>query len=177
MNGVLDTIVWLANFPVTHGYAMVFIAGFSLFGTLGLAASRGASGARLDAVRVREGFADAPKAPTLRRVFARVRRIVFLFLSLVLAVGGVLGILGLVGVPVTRAYIHENGLPTTGRLDGEWVTFTNSSGVEYTLHNDFFTPSLYPDADAYIPTDQPVVVRYLPSHPQAFVIDTTQSTQ
>ena len=29
---VLDTLIWLINFPASHGYAMVFIAGFSILG-------------------------------------------------------------------------------------------------------------------------------------------------
>lgn len=98
----------------------------------------------------------------------------FRLLALLMAAGLVLGILSLVGVPVTTAYIHENGHPTIGTLDGEWVTFTTAAGETYTLRSDVFTPAQYPDRDAYVPSDAEVVVRYLASHPQAFVIDTTQ---
>jgi hypothetical protein len=80
----------------------------------------------------------------------------------------------LTGVPVTRAYIYDNGRPTVGTLDGDWVTFTTGDGVEYTLESNFFSPAVFPDRDAYIPGGQGVVVRYLPSHPQAFVIDSSQ---
>ncbi len=55
------------------------------------------------------------------------------------------------------------------------MTFTTAEGVEYTLESNFFTPAVYPDRDVYLTSGEPVVVRYLPSHPQAFVIDSDQT--
>lgn len=172
---IMDTIIWLVNFPVSHGYVMVFLAGFALFG-LGALSFRSIGGAssKLQAVREREGLAEAPVRATGVTILARVQRAFFRALSLVMLAGLVLGILGLIGVPVTAAYIHQHGTPTTATVDGDWVTFTTSTGQEYTVESNFFTPSQYPDRHAYFSGDQ-VVVRYLPGHPQAFIIDSEQS--
>lgn len=171
---VLDTLIWLLNFPASHGYAMVFIAGFSILGLFAMSASGATPDAALRRIREREGLLrpeDAPRGV----VGGRIRRIVFRVLAFLMLANLVIGILSLTGVPVTRAYIHEHGQPTTATRDGDWVTFTTSGGVEYTLESNFFTPAVYPDRDAYIPSGQQVVVRYLPAHPQAFVIDSTQT--
>jgi len=170
---LLDTLIWLVNFPAAHGYAMVFIAGFSTLGLFALSGSRSAPGAALRRVREREGLLHDGDA-TRGRLGGVVRQIVFRVLAVVMLGNLVVGILSLTGVPVTRAYIHEHGQPTTGTMDGDWVTFTTSSGVEYTIESNFFTPAVYPDRDAYLPSGEPVVVRYLPGHPQAFVIDSAQ---
>lgn len=171
---VADTLIWLLNFPASHAYAMVFIAGFSILG-LFAASSRGAiPGAALRIVRESEGLvADEPRRS--ESILGRARRLVFRVLAIVMLVNLVVGILSLTGVPLTRAYIHENGIPTTATLDGDWVTFSTTAGVEYTLESNFFSPAVYPDRDAYFPSGDPVVVRYLPDHPQAFVIDSTQT--
>lgn len=170
---VLDTLIWLVNFPAAHGYAMVFIAGFSILGLFGMSASAATPDAALRRIREREGL--LPVGESARRpIGGTVRRVGFRILAFVMLANLVIGILSLTGVPLTRAYIHEHGQPTTGTLDGDWVTFTTSTGVTYTVESNFFTPAVYPDRDAYLPSDQPVVVRYLPGHPQAFVIDSSQ---
>ncbi|MGW8483533.1 hypothetical protein ACWGJP_10365 [Microbacterium sp. NPDC055903] len=171
---VLDTLVWLVNFPVTHGFAMVFIGGFSLLGVGALAFSGVGASSRLGMVREREGLPESDAGHRRRTIVARIRRGAFRVLGAIMLAGLVLGILGLTGVPVTSAYIHANGQSTIGTMDGDWVTFTTSTGETYTLENNFFTPSLHPDRDAWIPSDSEFVVRYLPDHPQAYVIDTTQ---
>lgn len=170
---IFDTLIWLVNFPAAHGYAMVFIAGFSMLGLFALSGSRGTPGASLRRIREREGLLHGDDA-TRGRLGGAVRRTVFRILAVVMLGNLVVGILSLTGVPVTRAYIHEHGQPTTGTMDGEWVTFTTSTGVEYTIESNFFTPAVYPDRDAYLPYGEPVVVRYLPGHPQAFVIDSSE---
>lgn len=170
---ILDTLIWLINFPASHGYAMVFIAGFSILGLFAMSVSGSAPGVSLRRIREREGLLPADNA-SRGQVGAVVRRIVFRVLAVIMLANLVIGILSLTGVPVTRAYIHEHGQPTTGTRDGDWVTFTTSSGVEYTVESNFFTPAVYPDRDAYLPSGEPVVVRYLPGHPQAFVIDSSQ---
>ncbi|MFK3678900.1 hypothetical protein ACI2IP_14310 [Microbacterium sp. NPDC090218] len=170
----MDTLIWLVNFPASHGYAMVFIAGFSILGLFALSVRGAVPGETLRSIREREGLlrpADRPRGrfgDSVVRIGARV--LAFLMLGSL-----VIGILSLTGVPVTRAYIFDNGRPTTATLDGDWVTFTTAEGVEYTLESNFFTPAVYPDRDAYLASGQPVVVRYLPSHPQAFVIDSDQT--
>ncbi|MEE6390152.1 DUF3592 domain-containing protein [Microbacterium paraoxydans] len=169
----LDTLMWLVNFPAAHGYAMVFIAAFSILGLFAVSARATSGGGSLRAVREREGL--LPAATRSRgNVVGAVVRVVFRVLAFVMLGSLVIGILSLTGVPVTRAYIFENGRPTTGTVDGDWVTFTAADGTEYTLESDFFTPAVYPDRDAWLPSGAPVVVRYLPSHPQAFVIDSSQ---
>ncbi len=173
---IIDTLIWLVDFPVRHGYPMVFIAGFSLMG-LALLAFQPLSGgvnARLTAVREREGLTEARPPLGGRGILERAQRIVFRILTVAMLAGLVLGILGLSEVPVTHAYISERGIPTTATVDGQWVTFSTAAGETYTLESNFFTPVLYPDARAWIPSDSPVVVRYLPAHPQAFIIDSTQ---
>lgn len=175
---MLDTIFWLLNFPASNGYAMVFIAAFGSTG-LAMLAFGGARGnrSRLQALREQEGLA-APTASAGPAVLTRTRQIVFRIVFAVVLGSGAVGLLALIGVPVTNAYIHANGVETTGTMDsGDWVTFTTEDGAEYTLANDFFTPSVYPDAHASVGWDDaPVTVRYLPGHPQAFVIDSTPAS-
>lgn len=170
---VLDTLIWLINFPASHGYAMVFIAGFSILGLFAVSVPGAAPGVALRRLREREGLLHGENAAR-GRAGGTALRIVFRILAFVMVANLVIGILSLTGVPITRAYIHEHGQPTTGTIDGDWVTFTTSSGIEYTIESNFFTPAVYPDRDAYLPSGEPVVVRYLPGHPQAFVIDSSQ---
>ncbi|MCK2037067.1 hypothetical protein KZC51_13085 [Microbacterium sp. SSW1-49] len=170
----MDSVFWLLNFPAAHGYTMVFIAGFSILGLFAMSAGGATSGGRLREIRERESLLRAQDRPR-GQIVGRVQRIVFRILAVVMLGALVIGILSLTGVPVTRAYIYDNGRPTTATMDGDWVTFTTADGVEYTLESNFFTPAVYPDRDAYIPTGEPVVVRYLPGHPQAFVIDSSQT--
>ncbi|WP_217184229.1 hypothetical protein [Streptomyces sp. AC495_CC817] len=165
----LDTVMWLVNFPAAHGYAMVFIAGFSLLGLFAMSASSSTPDGALRVVRQREGLLRED-APQRGRLAGRLTRIVFRVLAFAMLANLVIGILSLTGVPITRAYIHENGTQAPATVDGNWVTFA-VDGVEYTLESNFFTPAVYPDRDVYIPSGEPVVVRYLPGHPQAFVID------
>ncbi|QIK71937.1 hypothetical protein G7070_06225 [Propioniciclava coleopterorum] len=162
MSELLDTLVWLVNFPVSHGYAMVFIAGFSLLGLLMMA--RGA----------REPV-DAASTPARRRraAAAGVQRLVYRVLAVVVLGGGVVGLLSMLGLPVTHAYIHANGTPVPGQIEGDYVVFTTTEGVRHVQPMDFFSTPLYPDTDVWIPLDSPVTVRYLAAHPQAYVVDTT----
>ncbi len=169
---LLDTLIWLINFPASRGYAMVFIAGFSILGLFAMSATGSAPGVTLRSIREREGVLRTQAAPR-GQVRQRIVRIGFRILAFVMLANLVIGILSLTGVAVTRAYIHEHGTSTTARMDGDWVTFTTAEGVEYTLESNFFTPAVYPDRDAYLRTDEALVVRYLPDHPQAFVIEST----
>lgn len=169
----LDTVMWIANFVASHAYAVVFIAAFSLFGLLALSSKAAVPGGALRRVREREGL--LPDGDRARgAVLGGIRVVVARVAAVVMLASLIVGILSLTGVPVTRAYIHDNGRPTTGTVDGDWVTFSLADGTEYTLPNNFFSPAVYPDRDAYLLTGQPVVVRYLPGHPQAFVIDSSQ---
>lgn len=170
---VLDTLIWLINFPAAHGYAMVFIAGFSILGLFTMSAAAATPGVSLRRIREREGLLGSDTA-SHGRVGGATGRIVFRTLAILMLANLVIGILSLTGVPVTRAYIYEHGQPTTGTRDGDWVTFTTADGTEYTIESNFFTPAVYPDRDVYLPSGEPVVVRYLPGHPQAFVIDSSQ---
>lgn len=170
---ILDTLIWLVNFPASQGYAMVFIAGFSILGLFAMSAGGATPDGSLRRIREREGLLRE-EGPQRGQLGGRLRRIVFRILAFVMLANLVIGILSLIGVPVTRAYIYEHGQPTAATFDGQWVTFTTATGVEYTLESNFFTQAVYPDRDAYIPSGEPVTVRYLPGHPQAFVIDSTQ---
>lgn len=170
----MDTLIWLVNFPASHGYAVVFIAGFSTLGLFALSVRGAVPGEALRSIREREGLLYPTERPR-GLAWAGVVRIVARVLALLMVGSLVIGILSLTGVPVTRAYIFDNGRPTTGTLEGDWVTFTTAEGVEYTLESNFFTPAVYPDRDVLLSSGEPVVVRYLPSHPQAFVIDSDQT--
>ncbi|PQZ60581.1 MULTISPECIES: hypothetical protein [unclassified Microbacterium] len=170
----MDTLIWLVNFPASHGYAMVFIAGFSILGLFALSARGAVPGGALRAVREREGLLPLDARPR-GRVWGSFVRVGARILAFLMLGSLVIGILSLTGVPVTRAYIYDNGRPTSATMQGDWVTFTTAEGVEYTLESNFFTPAVYPDRDAYIPGGELIVVRYLPSHPQAFVIDSDQT--
>lgn len=171
---MFDTLIWLFNFPASHGFVMVFVAGFSLIGCFVLALRPTTPHNGLEAIREREGLPSLERPRSSSKLIGAVRRLFFTVLTVVMLGSLILGILGLTGVPVTRAYIHENGVPTVGSMDGDWVTFTTNLGVEYTLPNDFFSPSVYPDRDAYLDSTEPIVVRYLPDHPQAYVIESSQ---
>lgn len=171
----LDTLFWLLNFPASHGYPMVFIAGFSLLGLIVLSVrGAGGGGGALHRIREREGLVK-PGQRAGGSVGGRVLRIGYRLLAILMLGSLVIGILSLIGVPVTRGYIYDNGRPTTASRDGDWITFTTADGVEYTLESSFFTPAVYPDRDIDTPAGQPLVVRYLPGHPQAFVIDSSQT--
>ena len=170
----MDTLIWLVNFPAAHGYAMVFIAGFSILGLFAMSARAAVPGGELRRIREREGLLRDDIRPR-GQVAGSIVRVVFRILAFVMLGSLVIGILSLVGVPVTRAYIYDNGQPATGTMDGDWVTFTTADGVEYTLESNFFTSAVYPDRDVYLPSGEPVQVRYLPDHPQAFVIDSEQT--
>lgn len=170
----MDTLIWLVNFPAAHAYAVVFIAGFSILGLFALSARGTVPGAALRSIREREGLLHPEDRPR-GQLWGQVVRLVSRLLAFLMIGALVIGILSLTGVPVTRAYIYDNGRPTTATMDGDWVTFTTAEGVEYTLESNFFAPAVYPDRDAYFPSGTPVVVRYLPTHPQAFVIDSDQT--
>ena len=150
---IMDTLVWLANFPVTHGYAMVFIAGFSLMGLFAQSFRSVGKRSQLSLIREREGLPESDSAGSGRRVFAHIQRGFFRVLTVVMATSLVLGILSLIGLPATSAYILENGQPAIGTLEDDFVTFTTATGETYTLPDDFFTPATYPDRDAYVPSD------------------------
>jgi hypothetical protein len=92
--------------------------------------------------------------------------------------GLAIAIASLVFGPITRAYIYENGeqaiaTQTDGISDG--VVFTTTEGETYTLNLPFFSPPTYPERDAFVSGSDQLVVRYLPGHPQAYVVDTTES--
>ncbi len=70
----MDALVWLVNFPASHGYAMVFIAGFSTLGLFALSARGAVPGEALRSIREREGLLHPTEHPR-GRVWAGVVRI------------------------------------------------------------------------------------------------------
>lgn len=178
MNAFLDTLIWLANFPATFGYASVFIAAFSSFGLLMLAfRSGGASGPgdRLRQLRVERGLAPADDGPSRPDVLGLLRRWFFRIVALVVLSSGAIGLASLIFGPVTAGYIYEHGVQVTAeQVDHDYVRFTAEDGTAYTLPHSFFTPPSYPEDTSLAFADQPVV-RYLPDHPQAYVLDTRAS--
>ncbi|MGO2110191.1 MAG: hypothetical protein ACTH31_01095 [Pseudoclavibacter sp.] len=175
MNVITDTLVWLAHFPAQHGYAMIFIAAFALFGFVRILITSGSGGARrLDELRVQSGEAK-PKPNPIAAVVRPVQRIVLIVVAIITIAGGVIGILSLTGVPVTETYIAENGVETTGSYDGTYVTFEASNGNEYTLPVDFFTEPAVGGEIYMLSSDEPVTIIYLEQHPQAFVVEVPES--
>lgn len=176
---IVDTLVWLANFPATHAYEMVFVGGFSALGLIGLAFRGGPRRSRLEELRVERGMAS-PEFPARERIGAAVQSWFFLILALVVLSGLVIGIASLIFGPITRGYIYEHGERAVSISDDaassfETVTFDAVDGRRYTLNLPFFSPVTYPDRDAFVTSTDELVVRYLPSHPQAYVIDTRES--
>lgn len=169
---LLDHVVWLANFPTTTGYIWVFVSSFGALGVGRHMINRSGRQPRLTELRrEREapfGIRNRPVLDVVRAVKAWLARIVFV--GLILA--GALGIASLGGFTPTYAYIHANGATASATIENEYVTFTAGDGRTYTLPYDFFTTPAYPDGDFFTSSADQVVVRYLESHPQAYVIDT-----
>ncbi|MGY5764864.1 hypothetical protein ACXET9_06670 [Brachybacterium sp. DNPG3] len=165
----LDTLVWLAHFPSTHGFVMTFIVGFALAGLLVRASGMGQGEKRLRALHAEAGQGPTA-ADAVRRLGLGVQTLVYRLLALVMIAGGALGLYATVRSPITGGYILEHGVETIGVYDGDFVRFTAEDGTEYVLPYDFFTAPISP-ADAYLISDEPVVVRYLENHPQAYMVD------
>ena len=70
---VLDTLIWLINFPASHGYAMVFIAGFSILGLFAMSAPGAVPGVALRRLREREGLLHGENAARGRAVGTALR--------------------------------------------------------------------------------------------------------
>lgn len=177
MNGIMDTLVWIANLPASHGYAVVFVAAFSAFGLVANAfGSRGrATASRLQQVRAARGMAADDGSTSRPDLIGGLSRWFFRVLALVVLASGVIALISLIGGPVTASYIYEHGVSTKAEsTDSDYVRFTAEDGKTYTLHHNFFTPQSYPDDELLAFADQ-VVVRYLPGHPQAYVLDTNAS--
>ncbi|WP_105565748.1 hypothetical protein [Microbacterium halophytorum] len=178
MNEVLDTVIWLVNMPATHGYAFVFIAAFGSFGLLALTfktSSGDTHSAALRRIRMERGLpvGDAPSGPGPLSI---VRRWFFGLLSIVVLGGGIVGLASLIFGPVTGAYIYANGVEVEAEsIDSDYVRFTAEDGQTYVLSYSFFTAQSYPEDEMLAFADR-VVVRYLPGHPQAYVLDTRAST-
>ncbi|MGI6877198.1 hypothetical protein [Microbacterium sp. gxy059] len=176
---ILDTVIWLANFPATHGYAMVFIAAFGAVGLLSHAfgGASGSAPSRLQLLREERGQAVA--VAQRRPVLLIVRQWAFRVLALVVLAGGVIGLLSLIMGPITSGYIHANGVAVEAeKVDGagrEAVRFTAEDGETYTLPFPFFTPPSYPGDTSLAFAGEKIVVRYLPDHPQAYILDTDES--
>ncbi|MFC7622956.1 hypothetical protein [Microlunatus sp. GCM10028923] len=172
MNWLLDQLVWLANFPANTGYIWVFVSGFGAFGVGRHMINRSGRQSRLTELRrEREaplGLRDRPVLEALRMIKAWLARVVFV--GLIFA--GAIGIASLGGFTPTLSYIHANGVTAPATLENDYVTFTASNGRTYTLPYDFFTTPAYPDRDFFHTGDGKIVVRYLESHPQAYVLDT-----
>jgi len=174
---ILDTLIWLVNFPATHAYEMVFLGAFSSFGLIGLALRKGPRRSRLAELRAERGQASSD-VPAAARIGAALQAWFFRLLALVVLSGLAIAIASLVFGPITRAYIYENGeqaLATSTDGISNAVQFEASDGETYTLNMPFFSPPTYPDKDAFVSGADQIVVRYLPGHPQAYVIDTTES--
>lgn len=183
MSAVLDTLIWIVNVPATTGYAWVFIGAFGATGFAMLVTGAGgrfriARAARRRALAA-EAVGEVPDdpAPGALAVIGRgISQAFFGALGLVVIGFGAIGLLSLIFGPVTAGYIYDHGVAVEAEeVDSDYVRFTAQDGVTYTLSYSFFTPPSYPDSENIAFADT-AVVRYLPSHPQAFVLDTRAST-
>ena len=176
-----DTLAWLLNFPVTNGYAMVFLAGFGLFGSI-MWIFRGPSDGhgKLVKIRERERLPEPRLKDHLLRAYLPIRRTAASLLTIILGISLAAGIRGMTGGTWVREYIYEHGAKATGIMldyDGP-IQFQAEDGRTYTVMNEFFSPSEYPkDTSFYTYEGDEVTVRYLPSHPQAYVIDTAAGAE
>lgn len=176
---IMDTIVWLANFPATHAYEMVFLGAFSAMGLIGAARRRGPSRSRLEQLRIERGLQE-PEFSLGSRIAAQARSWFFFVLALFVLSGLAIAIASLIFGPVTRGYIYDHGVRADTIVDDEFasfetVTFDAEDGTRYTLDLPFFSPVTYPDRNASASGTDALVVRYLPDHPQAYVVDTRES--
>jgi hypothetical protein len=72
----MNTLVWLANFPVSNGYAMIFIGAFSLMGLGMMTFGGGTTGdGKLQKVRAAQGLPEARSGEELRAGLRTARRI------------------------------------------------------------------------------------------------------
>lgn len=183
MSAVLDTLIWIANVPATTGYAWVFISAFGAAGFAMLATGAGgrfrtARAARRRALAAEEvGQVPDEPAPGALAVLGRgISRWFFGALAVVVIGFGAIGLLSLIFGPITAGYIYHHGVTVEAEeADFDYVRFTAQDGVTYTLTYSFFTPPSYPGSEDIAFADT-AVVRYLPDHPQAFVLDTRAST-
>lgn len=171
---VIDTIVWLVNFPATHAYEMIFVGAFASFGLIRLAFARGPRRSRLEELRIERGMAS-PEIGAGRRIAASLKAWFFRILSLVVMSGLLIAIVSVIFGPITRGYIYEHGVQAIGRDDSDAIVFTTEDGQTQRVVMPFFSPATYPDRDAFVSMADTVVVRYLPSHPQAYVVDTRET--
>lgn len=64
------------------------------------------------------------------------------------------------------------------RTADELIRFQAEDGRTYTVMNEFFSPFEYPEGTSFYTYEgDEVTVRYLPSHPQAYVIDTAAGAE
>lgn len=182
---MIDTLVWLAAFASKQSFLLVFILMFGVVGTGLLCIAWPARAGRrrdlasvlvlgdpdeiLAAARVREGLPRATvqprRRPSLHGLAARA-------LLLLLVLAGAVVLLDQIGVPGTRRYISEHGATAPARIDGGWVTFTAQDGRTYTLEIPPMARVTYPgDASFTGSSEESATVRYLPSHPQAYIIE------
>lgn len=143
-----DTIVWLANFPATHAYEMVFLGSFSAMGLIGLALRRGPSRSRLEQLRIERGLRD-PDPSLGARIVAQTRSWSFVALALVVLAGLAIALASLLFGPITRGYIYDHGVRADTIVDDEGgsfetVTFDAENGTRYTLNLPFFSPRHLP---------------------------------
>lgn len=174
---VLDTLIWLVNYPATHAYEMVFLGAFSALGLIGASRSSTPKLSRLAQLRAERGQAPT-EIPARVRVGAAIKAWFFRLLSIVVLSGLAIAIASLIFGPITRAYIYNNGeqaVATQGEGLNGGITFTADDGETYTVNLPFFSPPTYPERDAFVSSSDQLVVRYLPGHPQAYVVDTNES--
>lgn len=171
MTPMLDTLVWLINFPARNGFAMVFLAVFGGMGLIAAARRRGGQSSRVQQLREEAGLDVAETPHPMRDALRRVQQWVYGIVAGVVIAGGAIGVLSLIGVDLVKPYIAANGETVTGSYDGNFVTFTTERGVEYTQPVSFMTSPIYPDRWSFMSSSDPVSITYLPQHPQAFVVN------
>jgi len=183
MREILDTIVWIVNVPATTGYAWTFIGAFSAIGLLMVASGFGsqlrlARSARANAreARARGGHPDDDVPNPLAVLGYGLGRVAAVVIVLITVAFGAVGLISTFGHTITAGYIFDHGVQVDAEnINDDYVQYTAADGTVYTMEYSFFTAQSAP-SDENIAFAETLVVRYLPDHPQAFVVDTEAST-
>lgn len=141
---LMDDLIWLVNFPATHGFVMFFIAGFAMAGLMARSFRNPARGSRRPR-EPRSAHGDPPAPGDGVRIAAgTVQMWGYQVLAVVILAGAVIGVLSSIMGPITAPDIRDHGVSATGTVDGDEVTFTTADGVVCTLPFDAMAPPQAP---------------------------------
>lgn len=166
---LMGTLVWLATFPSSEGFFLLFLAGFALPGLLMLSASNRARPSVLLASLQSAQSGSAEKVPPGRLFRGALQMWVYRLLLLLVVAGAIIGGVSLATTSFTLSYIAEHGATAQGHLEDDKVTFVATDGRTYVRPFSAMSPQQFP-RDSYLDSTGQVTVRYLEDHPQAYTV-------